>query len=205
MSAAKQRLCVGLTGGIGSGKSTVSKLFSNLGAYIIDTDEIAHQLTQADGGAMAEITRVFGPDYLDTAGALDRAKMRKLIFSDSEAKKRLEALIHPLIRLRVQEEIDSVNDAPYVVLVVPLLLQSPAYMKWVQRILVVDCPEDQQIERVMQRSNLSEVEVRSILSQQSSRAERLSKATDLIHNDGSLAQLEKQVHALHEVYFSISD
>ncbi len=205
MSAAKQRLCVGLTGGIGSGKSVVSKLFGNLGAYIIDTDEIAHQLTQAGGGAIIEITRVFGPDSLDTAGALDRAKMRKLIFSDSEAKKRLEALIHPLIRLRVQEAFDSVNDAPYVVLVVPLLLQSPAYMKWVQRILVVDCPEDQQIERVMQRSNLSEVEVRSILSQQSSRAERLSKATDLIHNDGSLAQLEKQVHALHQVYFSISD
>ncbi len=205
MSTAKQRLCVGLTGGIGSGKSTVSKLFQNLGAYIIDTDEIAHQLTRVGGGAMTEVVSVFGHDYLDSDGALDRAKMRKLIFSNAGAKAKLEAVLHPLIRVRVQKELAGEPDAPYVILVVPLLLQSPAYKKWVHRILVVDCAEEKQIERVRQRSHLSEVEVRGILAQQSSRAERLRIATDLIDNNGSLERLEQQVHALHQIYFAISD
>lgn len=198
-------LCVGLTGGIGCGKSTVAKLFQQHGAVIIDTDEIAHQLTQSLGAAMPAIQKLFGVAYLTAEGGLNRAKMRELIFSDPVAKQKLEGLLHPLIRAQALEQLRQSARASYVIMVVPLLLQSPDFMRLVRRILVVDCDEHQQIERVMQRSNLSAAGVRSIMAQQTPRLERLRRATEVIRNDGSLDELAQQVAALHRVYFALSD
>lgn len=198
-------LCVGLTGGIGCGKSTVAKLFQQHGAVIIDTDEIAHQLTQSLGAAMPAIQKLFGVAYLTAEGGLNRAKMRELIFSDPVAKQKLEGLLHPLIRAQALEQLRQSARASYVIMVVPLLLQSPDFMRLVRRILVVDCDEHQQIERVMQRSNLSAAGVRSIMAQQTPRPERLRRATEVIRNDGSLDELAQQVAALHRVYFALSD
>lgn len=201
----QKRLCVGLTGGIGCGKSTVSELFKQRGVRVIDTDEIARQLTGPGGEALAEIARVFGVDFLDSGGAMDRLRMRRLVFSDPQAKARLESVLHPLIRARAADALAHAGDAPYVMLVVPLLFESPAYGEWLDRILVVDCEESLQIQRVMRRSNLSEAEVRLIMVQQTGRAERLHRATDIIHNDGTPDELAQQVAVLHERYFSISD
>jgi dephospho-CoA kinase len=184
-------LCVGLTGGIGCGKSTVAKMFQERGAFIIDTDEIAHQLTQSQGLGIAAIRSAFGDRYIMADGALDRARMRELIFSDRVAKQKLESLLHPLIFEQAQGRLQQATQAPYVVMVVPLLLESPAFMQRVQRILVVDCAEHRQIERVLQRSKLSEAEVRAIMAQQTGRARRLNSASDVIHNDGDLIDLAR--------------
>lgn len=199
---AQDRLCVGLTGGIGCGKSTVAKMFQERGALIIDADEIAHQLTQADGCAIDAIRAAFGDRYITPDGSLDRAKMRELIFSDGVAKHTLERLLHPLILDQAQRQIMQVPLAPYIVMVVPLLLESPAFLQLVQRILVVDCDESRQVERVMQRSKLSEAEVRTIMAQQAPRQQRLSAANDVIHNNGGFTSLTQQVEALHNVYFA---
>jgi dephospho-CoA kinase len=159
---------VGLTGGIGSGKSTVAKLFENLGASVIDTDLIAHGLTATGGPAIASIRKKFGLGFIAPDGSLDRLAMRNLVFSDSTARAKLEAILHPLIRERVARDLRA-NVAPYVLLVVPLLIETGAYKELIDRILVVDCPEDTQIRRTMQRGRLSEGEVRAIMAAQTSR------------------------------------
>ena len=197
------QLCIGLTGGIGCGKSTVAKLFQERGAFIIDTDEIAHELTRADGRVMAAIRTGFGDHYIASDGSLDRAKMRTLIFSDESAKRQLEALLHPLILESAQLRLRQAHASPYVVMVVPLLLQSQVFLQMVQRILVVDCDEQQQIERVKQRSQLSEAEVRAIMAGQIGRMEQLRSASDVIHNDGGLSSLVEQVVALHNIYLAV--
>ena len=191
------KLCHGLTGGIGSGKSTVASLFSELGARIVDTDLIAHQLTQIDGDALPEIRKTFGDGFIDSAGAMDRAKMRQLVFSDANAKKRLENILHPLIREQSRILAESRSEAPYTLVAVPLLFESGRYRDWLHQVIVVDCTEAQQIARTMQRSKLSETEVKSIMAQQISRTERLSLADAVIQNDGTLDDLRLQVEELH--------
>ncbi len=194
---------VGLSGGIGSGKSTVAALFHELGIAVIDSDAISHRLTQAGGAAIGLIQKEFGARYLNGEGALDRAKMRELVFSDTAAKQKLEAILHPLIRAEMLAQAKAAC-TPYVLLVVPLLFEAPGYRELAQRALVVDCSEEAQVERTIQRSGLSEREVRAIMAQQISRAERLKLADDVIHNDGSLDELRIQVAHLHRLYLNRS-
>lgn len=191
------KLCHGLTGGIGSGKSTVSTLFSELGARIVDTDLIAHQLTQAGGEALPAIRKEFGDESIAPTGAMDRSKMRQLVFSNGTAKKRLEAILHPLIREQSQRLAESKSEAPYTLVVVPLLFESGRYRDWLHQVIVVDCTEQQQIARTMQRSMLTETEVKSIMAQQISRHERLRLADAVIQNDSQLNDLRLQVEELH--------
>jgi dephospho-CoA kinase len=197
------RLVVGLTGGIGCGKSAVAAEFARLGATVVDTDAIAHELTQAGGAAVARIRELFGAGYVDAAGAMDRAKMRALAFSDPAAKKKLERLLHPLIRAEAERRI-AVAGGPYVIQVVPLLVESPGFRQRVSRVLVVDCPERIQIERVRQRSSLSEEEVRRIIASQAKSEVRLAAADDVIDNSGPLDALHKRVQELHLRYLALS-
>lgn len=199
-------LIVGLTGGIGSGKTTVADHFASLGAAVVDTDAIAHELTVAQGAAMQRIEAAFGGSLLLADGGLDRAATRRLVFSDPSAKCRLESILHPMIRLESETRCRSAMEAraPYVVLVVPLLLESGAYRERVDRILVVDCDEDVQIARVMARSGLSNAEVRAIMATQASRSERLAAADDVVLNSEGTEQLFAQVVALHQHYLELT-
>jgi dephospho-CoA kinase len=187
----------GLTGGIGSGKSTVAAMFAELGARIVDTDLISHQLTQAHGQAIPEIQAVFGAQFIDQHGALDRARMRALVFGNPAEKQRLEAILHPLIHARTREQAVSPTSAPYTLVVVPLLFESGRYVGWLQRVITVDCPENIQIARTTRRGNLAETAVRAIMAQQLGRDERLRLADDVIDNSGSLEQLRLQVVEIH--------
>jgi len=193
-------LVVGLTGGIGCGKSTVAGLFAEHGAGIIDTDAIARRLTQSRGNAIAAISAAFGKDYITDDGALNRAKMRGLIFSDAAAKQRLELILHPLILEQAQVQLRQLQTKPYLILVVPLLPESPAFRQLVQRVLVVDCDENTQVARVIGRSRMGEAEVRNIIAQQTPRDERLQLADDVIHNDAGMGSLAEQVAVLHGRY-----
>ena len=197
-------LVVGLTGGIGSGKSTVAGLFAEQGAAIIDTDDIAHRLTRSGGAAIPALRAEFGDRYIDNDGALDRAAMRALVFADAAARHRLEGLLHPPILAQAEAELAQAA-APYAILVVPLLPQAPAFRRLVQRVLVVDCDEATQLARVVRRTRLSEAEVRAIVASQTPRAERLELADDVICNDGDLDALSDQVDALHRRYLQNSD
>jgi dephospho-CoA kinase len=192
--------CVGLTGGIGSGKSTVAALFQEQGITVIDSDAISHKLTQAGGAAIALIATTFGEEYLTASGAMDRGKMRQLVFSDAAAKVRLETILHPLIHAQMVAQVQGTASSTYALLVIPLLFEAQNYRELVQHVLVVDCSEETQIARAMQRSALSELEVRTIMSQQISREDRLRLADDVIHNDGSLHELRLQVSQLHSRY-----
>lgn len=193
-------LVVGLTGGIGSGKSTVAKLFAEHGAGIIDTDSIAHRLTQADGAAMPAIRAAFGNSFIADDGTLDRTKMRGLVFFDAAAKQRLEGILHPLILEQAKAQLQQMRTMPYVILVVPLLPESPAFRQLVMRVLVVDCDEPTQIARVIGRGRMNHAEVLAVIAQQTPRAERLRLADDVIHNDSGLEYLAGQVAVLHEHY-----
>jgi dephospho-CoA kinase len=193
---------VGLTGGIGSGKSAAADEFAKLGATVVDTDAIAHELTQKDTAAVADIERIFGKDFI-SEGSLNRKRMRDHVFADPAAKRSLEALLHPMIRAESARRIAAAT-GPYVVHVVPLLIESPDYRSRVDRLLVVDCPEETQIERVRARSGLSEPEVRAIMRGQISRGERLAAAHDVIENGGSRDALRNQVAALHQKYLQFA-
>lgn len=194
---------VGLTGGIGSGKSAVAELFAALGAAVVDTDVIAHQLTAPGGAAVSPIRAAFGEGVIAADGSLDRAAMRRRVFADGAAKARLEGILHPLIRDESERQCLAAL-APYVVWVVPLLVESGNYRRRADRILVVDCPEALQVARVMARSRLSADEVRAIMATQASRADRLAAADDVIVNDGSLDALRPRVADLHAGYLSES-
>ena len=195
---------VGLTGGIGSGKSTVADLFAELGAAAVDTDVIAHELTGEHGAAMPDISAEFGPGVVLASGALNRAAMRQLVFSDALAKGRLEAILHPLIRRESEARCNAAMTAPYVLLVAPLLVESDAYRRQIQRILVVDCDEETQISRVMARSGLSSDEVRAIIAAQASRADRLSVADDVVLNNVDRQALSPQIRLLHQRYLALA-
>jgi dephospho-CoA kinase len=194
---------VGLTGGIGSGKSAAAAEFERLGAAVVDTDAIAHELTAAGGAAIPEVVRLFGKELIGQDGAMDRKKMRDRVFADAAAKQKLEGLLHPLIREESSRRIARAQGA-YVIHVVPLLVESPDYRSRVDRVLVIDAPEEIQLQRVRQRSGLSEGEVRAIVAAQATRAERLAAADDVIENRGTIDALRKQVAALHRKYLEYS-
>jgi dephospho-CoA kinase len=200
---------VGLTGGIGSGKSAVAELFAQRGITVVDTDAIAHTLTAPGGGAMAAIRAEFGDAAAGADGALDRAAMRAMVFADEStktpARKRLEAILHPLIRTESERQIaHKPAGSAYAILMVPLLIESGDYRKRVNRIAVVDCAESTQIERVVGRSGLARSEIERILAAQATRAERLAAADDVIDNDGALAGLAPQIERLHHRYMELS-
>ena len=196
-------LVVGLTGGIGSGKSAAADEFARLGATVVDTDAIAHELTGPGGAAIAEVKRQFGSAFLDASGAMNRTRMRELVFSDPQQKQRLEALLHPMIRAESARRIASAS-GPYTVHVVPLLIESPGYRERVGRVLVVDSPEELQVSRVRQRSGLPESEVRRIIAAQIQRDKRLAAADDVIDNSGTISALQQQVQKLHETYLKLA-
>jgi len=188
---------VGLTGGIASGKSVVAGLFAKRGVTVIDTDEIAHELTRPGGEAIGAIRSAFGASVIDADGALDRDGMRRLVFGDAEA------ILHPLIRMESARRCDRAP-GPYAILVVPLLVESGVERSRYARVLVVDCPEGQQVERAMRRSGLSETEVRAILAAQATREQRLAQADDVIDNSGTPEALEDQVSNLNEKYLTLA-
>jgi len=200
---------VGLTGGIGSGKSAAAERFAVLGAASVDTDVIAHELTAPGGAGIAPIRAAFGDSVITADGALDRAAMRRIAFNDPAARRRLEAILHPLIRNESEARCRSfANEAgadfPYVLLVVPLLVESGGYRDRVDRVCVVDCPEEIQVARVMARSGLTRDEATAILAAQATRAQRLAAADDVIDNGGGLAALAVQVDRLHEKYCDLA-
>ncbi len=199
-------LVVGLTGGIGSGKSAAATMFAEFGAAVIDADAIAHELTAPAGLAIPAIRQGFGDDLIGAAGALDRNAMRRLVFADTTAKARLEAILHPLIRAESERRCVAglAAGAAYAVLVVPLLVESKTYQSRVARIAVVDCSEASQVQRVMARSGLTREETMRIMATQATRAERLAAADDVIDNDGDMAALHAQVEVLHRFYLERS-
>jgi len=179
-----QMYSIGLTGGIGSGKSRVADLLQAWGAAVIDTDQISHTLTGPGGAAIAALRASFGAEVINTAGALDRAAMRRRVFADPAQRQRLEAILHPLIK---QETVRLAREAQgcYVVYVVPLLVESDRWRRQVDRVCVVDCDPPTQIARVQSRSALAPDDIRRIMAVQASRAERLARADDVIVNDGA--------------------
>jgi dephospho-CoA kinase len=195
---------VGLTGGIGCGKTTVADMFGALGASLVDTDAIAHALTAPHGAAMPALLAEFGPGFATPDGALDRAKMRELVFADPGARSRLEAILHPRIR-EATAAAAALATGPYVIFVVPLLIESGTWAERVTRVLAIDCSEETQVARVMARNQLSEPQVRAIMAAQVTRAERLAKADDVILNDDGIEALAPQVERLHAFYLAQAD
>ena len=191
-------LRIGLTGGIASGKTTVASMFADLGIPVIDTDVIAREVVRPGQPALDEVREAFGDGVIAPDGTLDRAAMRAIVFGDDTARRRLEAILHPRIGEATREQADAAGGA-YQVIVVPLLVES-SLRDFVDRVLVVDCDEDTQIERLLSRDAESEAQARRILAAQSSRAERMAIADDVIANDGDLAGTREQVEALHRRY-----
>jgi dephospho-CoA kinase len=199
----KLAFSVGLTGGIGCGKTTVADMFAELGASTIDTDQIAHALTAPHGAAMPALLAEFGDGFATPEGALDRAKMRALVFSDDTARARLEAILHPKIR-DATAAAAAIAGGAYVIFVVPLLIESGSWRERVTRILAIDCPEEIQVARVMARSGLAEEQVRAIMAAQVTREQRRAAADDIIVNDDGMEALRPQVEILHAMYLSLS-
>lgn len=201
----RRAFTVGLTGGIGSGKSAVADCFAGLGAAIVDSDEIARSLTAARGAAVGAISDAFGAEFITSEGALDRARMRALVFSDPAARVRLEAILHPLIReLTEAAAAEATGRAPYVIIVVPLLIESGTWRSRVDRLLVIDCSTATQEARVRARSGLDATMTRSIIAQQATRAERLDAADDVLVNEGRLTDLVPRVERLHRRYCGLA-
>jgi dephospho-CoA kinase len=200
----QNNLLIGLTGGIGSGKSTVASLFEQLGVRIIDTDAISRGLSQANGEAVPAIRDTFGAAFIDETHALDRGKMRKLVFTNPTAKKQLEDILHPLILKQARQLAATVTSAPYTLVVIPLLFEVQDYRGWLQRTLLVDCPEEIQVSRTMQRSGLDKPLAQSIIAQQIARSQRVALADDIIRNDSDLPSLSAQIGLLHSRFLSIT-
>ena len=195
---------IGLTGGIGSGKTTVADLFAARGASLVDTDLIAHRITAPAGLAMPAIKQAFGPDFVAADGSLDRARMRALIFSDDDARRRLEAITHPLIRAETDREAGDAQ-GPYVIFVVPLLVESGNWKARSDRVLVVDCSVETQIARVMRRNGFTREQVEAIIARQATREARLAAADDVIVNDATTPDaLAAEVDALHQRYLGFA-
>ncbi|MBR7782413.1 dephospho-CoA kinase [Undibacterium luofuense] len=197
------RFAVGLTGGIGSGKTTIANWFADQGATLIDTDLIAHSLTRPGGLAMDAVRQQFGSAFVDADGAMDRAKMRELVFQRPEARQQLQAILHPLIRSECEREALTATGA-YVIFVVPLLVESGGWRERVNRILVVDCPETLQQQRVMQRNGFSREQIEAIMATQARRTERLAVADDVVVNDVPLTENLPLLTKLHQHYLALS-
>lgn len=198
---------IGLTGGIGSGKSAVSDLLGALGAGIIDTDLISHKVTAPGGKAIPMITEAFGAEFIDSQGALNRSKMRGLVFTDPKARQILEKITHPLIKEETAKKAFELvkSEVPYLVFVVPLLIESGSWVNLIDYLVVVDCPEETQIQRVMHRNNMTRSEIENILSAQTSRDTRLAAAHVVIENQGSLNDLKPEVLNLHQQILRIQE
>lgn len=194
-------IIIGLTGGIGSGKSTVAKLFEEKGITVIDADQLARDLTLPGKPALNKIIEKFGADMLLPNHTLDRSKLRKLIFMDDHKRTWLEQLLHPLIRDEIGQHIKAA-DSPYCIVMIPLLIES-APNPLINRILVVDAKKEEQLERAATRDKQSGGEIYTILSKQATRAQRLKAADDVISNMGTLEDLQGQVDALHRYYMSL--
>jgi dephospho-CoA kinase len=190
-------LRIGLTGGIGSGKSTVAAQLAVFGAAVIDTDAIARSLTLSGGTAIAAISAQFGTGYIDATGGLDRARMRELAFTDPTARQRLEAILHPLIRTETSRRAEAAGEAGVIVFDVPLLVESGRWREQVDKVLVVDCSEAAQVRRVMARSGWTEDAVRAVIAQQATRQVRRACADAVLFNDGiTTEELSQQLRAL---------
>ena len=196
---------IGLTGGIGSGKTAVSDLLGELGAGVIDTDLISHQITAPGGKAIPLIAKAFGADFIDAQGALIRPKMRAIVFEDPGARKVLEQITHPLIQEETSKQAFELakSGVPYLVFVVPLLIESGSWVKLIDYLVVVDCPEETQIQRVMHRNNMTRSDVENVLKAQTSRNARLAAANAVIENQGSLDKLKSAVLSLHQQLLKI--
>lgn len=200
--AASTPLRIGLTGGIASGKSTVADLFADLGVPVIDTDVIAREVVEPGAPALAQVRYEFGDSVFTDDGHFDRAAMRRIIFADDDARRRLESILHPVIQAEAVRQAEAAG-GPYQVIVVPLLVKSPL-KDFVDRVLAVDCDEKTQIRRLVARDGESEGQARRMLAAQSSREERLAIADDVVSNDGDLAATEEQVRRLHRKYVEIA-
>ncbi|KXW55649.1 dephospho-CoA kinase [Ferrovum sp. PN-J185] len=190
---------IGMTGGIGSGKSTVAQLFANLGACVVDTDAISHQLTGPHGGAMPEIEAKFGEQFINDDGSLNRQAMRDYVFNHPPARKKLESILHGRIRESVSLAIEKATE-PYIILVVPLLIEVGTYRPIISRVLVVDCDESAQVKRASERPGMTREAVQAIMAAQTDRKTRLRVADDVIDNSGSIALLEPVVKQLDQRY-----
>jgi dephospho-CoA kinase len=196
-------LVVGLTGGIGSGKSAVAEAFAALGIGVTDTDRLAHAVTAPGEAGLAAVLAAFGPEFRKDDGSLDRDRLRRRVFADPDARVRLERLLHPLIAAAARRDVARWR-SPYGILVVPLLLERGGLRDLVGRVLVVDCPEDEQVRRVMARSGLTADEVRAIMATQCPRSARLAAADDVIDNAGAPDAIAPQVAALDLRYRSLA-
>jgi dephospho-CoA kinase len=195
---------VGLTGGIGSGKSTVAEIFASLGAAIVDTDRIAHTLTRPGSPLVDAIRQQIGARFVRADGSLERQALRRHVFAHPAAKSTLEEILHPAI-LHEARLAAAQQTTPYALVVVPLLFESGQYRDWLQRVLVVDCPEDRQIERTARRSGLPVEEIQAILRSQISRQERLALADDILVNDRRREDLVPQIESLHRRYLEMAE
>ena len=193
---------VALTGGIASGKSETAQRFAALGASVVDADVVARDIVQPGMPALEEIASAFGPQMLDSTGALERGEMRTLIFGDAEARRRLEAILHPRVRTEMLVRTDAAT-GPYVLLVVPLLIETGGY-DWVDRVLVVDAPRGLQLKRAIARDGMSPALAEAMIDAQASREQRLAAADDVIDNGGTPAELQAQVAALHGKYLRLA-
>ncbi len=194
---------IGLTGLIGSGKTTVANLFLRHGVKIIDTDQIAHDVTASNGIAMPLIIKEFGAKYVDSTGALSRGKMRELIFDDEGARRKLEEILHPIIFDEVNRQIAMSSAANYLILVVPLLFKSPRYLQITSCNIFVDCDYEAIVSRLKARNNFTQSQVDNILATQVSREKQMLLADDIIYNNGGIDNLEQQVNLLHEKYLQL--
>jgi dephospho-CoA kinase len=193
---------VGMTGGIGSGKSEAAKLFAALGVPIVDVDVISHELTASGQATLKEITQAFGQDILNPDGSLNRPALRQKVFADNGLRKALEAILHPAIFNQALAALEKNALAPYQILAIPLLFESERYLNIINRSLVIDSAPEKQIARAMQRDGLSASEIQKIIDVQMPREERILRADDIILNNGSMADLAEQVRQVHEKYIS---
>lgn len=193
-------LTIALTGGIGCGKSEATKIFSSLGVPVVDLDIISHQLTAEKQPLLIQIAETFGQEFITAGGALDRTKMRQLVFTDEEARKRLNQILHPAIHQEAIKQLQQHQDMPYTILAIPLLEEGGIYESAIDRVLVIDCEEEKQIKRVKQRSQLTEHEIKQIIEAQMPRQSRIKMADDLIENNGSIADLRHKIEKLHQKY-----
>jgi dephospho-CoA kinase len=196
-------LRIGLTGGIASGKSTVSQRFAELGVAVIDADVASRRVVEPGQPGLAQVVQRFGAGILDADGRLDRRALRNLIFKDPSLRQALDAMLHPLIRIEMEREAAAAND-PYVIMAIPLLVEGGTARQRVDRVLVVDADETLQIQRLQARDGSSEEQARAILASQAGRAARLRAADDVLSNSGTVAELRQAVDRLHEQYLQLS-
>ena len=193
---------VALTGGIGSGKSVATQIFAELGLPIVDLDVIAHEITAAGAPALAKIAEAFGAEYITPVGTLNRVKMRDLVFSDANARATLNGILHPIIYQHAMQQLSQPSDAPYRVLVIPLLAETSNYRGHIDHVLLIDCDEAMQVKRIVQRNHVDETQARQMLAAQATRQERIAMADTVIVNDGNLQELHKKIMDFHKNYIN---